>query len=71
MKYFTRLSNISVSIEQLWEQLCRAKPNKSCGPNNMHPRVLREVKEGVNVATTFNFPEIFDYWYSACNLEGG
>ena len=42
-----RLSNISISIEQVWEQLCRLKPTKSCGPDNIHPRVLREVKEGV------------------------
>ena len=42
-----RLSYISISIEQVWEQLCRLKPTKSCGPDNIHPRVLREVKEGV------------------------
>ena len=42
-----RLSNISISIEQVWEQLCRLKPTRSCGPDNIHPRVLREVKEGV------------------------
>ena len=42
-----RLSNISISIEQVWKQLCRLKPAKSCGPDNIHPRVLREVKEGV------------------------
>lgn len=42
-----RLSNINVSIEQVWEQLCRLKPTKSCGPDDIHPRVLREVKEGV------------------------
>ena len=42
-----RLSNISISIEQVWEQLCRLKPTKSCGPDNIHPRALSEVKEGV------------------------
>ena len=42
-----RLNNIRLCIEQVWEQLCRLKPTKSCGLDNIHPRVLREVKEGV------------------------
>ena len=43
-----RLSNISKSIEQVWEQLCWLKPTKSCGPdNNNTSPVLREVEEDV------------------------
>ena len=63
MKYFTRLSNISICIEQVWEQLCRSKPNKSCGPDNMHPRVLREVKEGVMLPLYLIFQKsLTTYW---------
>ena len=42
-----RLSNINISITQVWQELFRLKSTKSCGPDNIHPRVLREVKEGV------------------------
>ena len=41
------LSTITVTIEDIWNQLCRLKPHKFCGLDNCHPRVLLELKEGL------------------------
>ena len=41
------LSTITVTVEDIWNQLCRLKPCKSSGLDNYHPRVLLELKEGL------------------------
>ena len=42
-----RFNKINLCIDQVWEQLCRLKPTKSCGSDNIYLYVLKEVKEGV------------------------
>ena len=68
-----RFSNIIyLYIKQVWEQSCRLilKPTKSCGSDNIHPRVLRKVKEGVVLPLHLIFQESLSTGrYSACNLE--
>ena len=41
------LTYVSITFDDIWKQLCRLKPYKSGGPDNCHPRVLLELKEGV------------------------
>jgi len=41
------LSAISITAEDVWKQLCGLKAHKSSGPDNCHPRVLLELKEGL------------------------
>ena len=41
------LNEIVIFVDCVWNQLNRLQPSKSCGPDDCHPRVLEEVKEGV------------------------
>ena len=41
------LTSVSVTVDDVWKQLCSLKPHKSSGPDNCHPRVLLELKEGL------------------------
>jgi len=41
------LSCIHLSVECVWKQLCKLNPSKSGGPDNCHPCVFKEVKEGL------------------------
>ena len=41
------LSTILITVEDIWKQLCGLKAYKSSGPDNCHPRVLLELKEGL------------------------
>ena len=43
------LQHIKVTHQDILDQLHRLKPNKSCGPDNCHPRVLKNVKDGLIV----------------------
>ena len=45
-------------------------PTKSCGPDNIHPCVLREVKDGVVLPMHLIFQKSLTTAYSSCNLEG-
>lgn len=38
---------VSIMVDHVWKQLCRLKPYKSSGPDNCHPRIVLELKEGV------------------------
>ena len=41
------LTYVSITVDDVWKQLCKLKPYKFGGPDNCHPRVLLELKEGV------------------------
>ena len=41
------LGNITITHCDILTELNRLKPNKSCGPDNCHPRVLKEIKDGL------------------------
>ena len=41
------LSSVHVSLDCVWKQLCNLDPCKSSGPDDCHPRVFKEVKEGL------------------------
>ena len=41
------LTTVSATVEDVWNQLYRLKPHKSSDPDNCHPRVLLELKEGL------------------------
>ena len=43
------LQHIKVTHQDILDQLHRLKPNQSCGPDNCHPRVLKNVKDGLIV----------------------
>ena len=47
MNIFNLQYTIAITVEDVWNQLCRHKPCKSNGPDNCHPRVLLELKEGL------------------------
>ena len=47
MNIFNLQYTIAITVENVWNQLCRLKPCKSSGPDNCHPRVLLELKEGL------------------------
>ena len=47
MNIFNLQYTIAITVEDVWNQLCRLKPCKSSGPDNCHPRVLLELKEGL------------------------
>ena len=38
---------MSVTADDVWKQLSSLKSHKSSGPDNCHPRVLLETKEGL------------------------
>ena len=38
------LAIVTISIEDVWNQLITLNPGKSSGPDGCHPHVLREVK---------------------------
>ena len=42
-----RLATVTITIEDVWNQLVTLNPGKSSDPDGCHPHVLREVKEGV------------------------
>ena len=52
------LSSLDVSIDMVWEKLCKLNPSMSSGPDGYHPHVFREVKEGF----IFTISEISGYW---------
>ena len=35
-------------------------PNKSCGPDNMHPRVIKEIKDGLILPLSFIYIKTHD-----------
>ena len=41
------LTHVAITVDDVWNQLCKLKPYKSGGPDNCHPRVLLELKESV------------------------
>ena len=41
------LAEITISIDDVWNQLLALNPSKSGGPDGCHPRVLKEVREGI------------------------
>ena len=41
------LNDITISHSDILHEFDRLKPNKSCSPDNCHPRVLKEVKDGL------------------------
>ena len=41
------LNNISISQQDIIDQLNKLNPNKSCGPDKIHPRVIKEIKDGL------------------------
>ena len=41
------LTEITISIDDVWNQLLALNPSKSGGLNGCHPRVLKEVREGI------------------------
>ena len=43
----TGLSNITISHQDIIDQLNKLNPNKSCGPDKCHPRVIKEIKDGL------------------------
>ena len=43
------LQHIEITHEDVLHQLNCLKPNKSCGPDKFHPRVLKNVKDGLIV----------------------
>ena len=42
------MQKIQVGVEEVKEQLGNLRVDKAPGPDNMHPRVLREVAEQVS-----------------------
>ena len=40
---------------QLYTELNQLKPNNSCGPDNCHPRLLKEIKDGLILPLYFLF----------------
>ena len=38
---------VSVMVDDVWKQLSSLRPHKSSDPDNCHPRVLLEIKEGL------------------------
>ena len=38
------LSDITISHQYIINQLQKLDPNKSCGPDKIHPRVIKELK---------------------------
>ena len=36
-----------ISIDDVWDQLLALNPSKSSGNDEFHPRVLREIREGI------------------------
>ena len=41
------LNNINISHQDIIDQLNKLNPNKSCGPDKIHPQVIKEVKDGL------------------------
>ena len=41
------LTEITISIDDVWNQLLALNPSKYGGPDECHPRVLEEVREGI------------------------
>ena len=50
------LNNIlSNSHQDIIDQLNKLNPNKSCGPNKIHPRVIKEIKDGLILSLFYIF----------------
>jgi len=41
------LNDITITYSDILYKLNRLNPNKYCGPDNCHPHVLKEVKDGL------------------------
>ena len=54
------LQHIKVTHQDILDQLHRLKPNKSCGPDNCHPRVLKNVKDGLIVPLYYLYNKSFE-----------
>ena len=50
-----KLQSISLTHQDVLNQLNRLKTNKSCGPDNVHSRVIKEVKDGLTVPLYYIF----------------
>ena len=48
-KFETEISNIEISREDVQKRLEKLNVNKSCGPDNMHPRVLQETAKASSI----------------------
>ena len=53
--YETEIGNIVISREDVQERLEKSKVNKSCGPDNIHPRMLQETARATSVPLTIIF----------------
>ena len=53
--YETEIGNIVISREDVQVRLEKLKVNKSCGPDNIHPRMLQETARATSVPLTIIF----------------
>ena len=44
---YSSLTYVSITVDDVWKQLCRLKSNKSGDLDDCHPRVLLELKKGM------------------------
>ena len=68
------VKKIQVEVEEVKEQRGNLRVDKAPGPDNMHPRVLREVAEQVSEMLTDIFKsslesgQVLEDWSSKCNI---
>ena len=39
------LTDFAISTEDVFKHLCKLQPSKSPGPDNLHPRILKELAD--------------------------
>ena len=64
------LQDIKITHQDILYQLGQLKTNKSCGSDNCHPLVLKNVKEGLVVPLYYLYLQIFRRGKSTVKLEG-
>ena len=47
--------DISISHQHIIDQLNKVNPNKSCGPDKIHPRVIKEIKDSLILPLLYIF----------------
>ena len=62
--YATTLENITIILEDVQKKLNHLNFNKSCGPDDMHPLILYELRELISEPLT----DIFQYTKSTGSL---